>query len=61
MDDLTYLNNGGLIDTVSGWISHHQCSQFFSMLLRLGLEVGYIDIALVVTSYWHNLKARHHS
>jgi hypothetical protein len=59
MDDIADLADRGLEHAMRRRISDHDGGQIGGVLLRLGLEVGKVDIAVGVAGDHHHLHADH--
>ena len=59
MDDFANLADGFLKNTMRRRISNHQRRQFLLMRLRLGLEVGDVDVAFLVAAHRNHLQPGH--
>ena len=56
MDDGADVLDGGFEDAVGGGIGDHQGGEIVLVRLGLGLEIGHIDIALLIAGHHHDLE-----
>ena len=59
VDDLADLADRRLEHAVRLGIGHHQRRQIAGMLVRLGAQIGDIDVAVAVAADHHHLQSRH--